>query len=109
MNITTRRAEVKDALCIVEAEREISQEPGYFCSQPSELDEEAVKQTIQSPQSIYLVAEYEGQIVGHAFLELCTLQSLRHIADLNIVVHLGWQKKGFTKIVLGVEGCLVIY
>ena len=55
MNITIRKAEAKDALCIVEAEREIAQEPGYFCSQPSELDEKAVIQTIQSAQSIYLV------------------------------------------------------
>jgi ribosomal protein S18 acetylase RimI-like enzyme len=94
MNVTIRKAEVKDSLCIVEAEREIAQEPGYFCSQPSELDEKAVVQTIQSLQCIYLVAEYEGQIVGHAFLEPYTLQSLRHVADLNIAVHLGWQSKG---------------
>ncbi len=94
MNITVRKAETKDALCIVEAEREIAQEPGCFCSQPSELDETAVIQTINSPQSIYLVAEHEGQIIGHAFLETYTLQSLRHVADLNIAVHLGWQNKG---------------
>lgn len=94
MNITIRKAEVKDAPCILKAEQEIVQEPGYFCSQPSELNEKAVVQTIQSPQSIYLVAEYEGQIIGHAFLEPYTLQSLRHIADLNIAVHLGWQSKG---------------
>lgn len=94
MNITIRKAEIKDASCIIEAEREIAQEPGYFCSQPSELDEKAIKQTIQSPQSIYLVAEYEGQVVGHAFLEPYTLQSLRHVADLNIAVHLEWQSKG---------------
>jgi len=94
VNVTIRKAELKDARCLVEAEREIAQEPGYFCSQPSELTEEAVIQTIQSPQSIYLVAEQEGQIVGHAFLEPYTLQSLRHIADLNIAVHLGWQNKG---------------
>lgn len=94
MNITIRKAEVKDALCIVEAEREIAQEPGYFCSESSELDEKAVIQTIQSPQSIYLVAEHEGQVVGHAFLETYSLRSLRHVADLNIAVHLGWQKKG---------------
>ena len=93
VNIIIRKAEVKDALCIVEAEREIAQEPGYFCSEPSELDEKAVIQTIQSPQSIYLVAEHEGQVVGHAFLETYTLRSLRHVADLNIAVHLGWQKK----------------
>ncbi len=97
MNITIRKAEVKDASCIVEAEREIAQTPGFFCSQPSELDGQAVKQTIQSPQNIYLVAEYEGQVVAHAFLDSCTLQSLRHVADLNIVVHLGWQGKGIGK------------
>lgn len=94
VNITIRKAEVKDALSIVKAEREIAQEPGFFCSLPSELTEEAVNQTIQSPQSIYLVAEHEAQIVGHAFLEPYPLQSLRHAADLNIAVHLGWQKKG---------------
>lgn len=94
MNISIRKAEVKDALCIVEAEREIAQEPGQFCSQPSELDEKAVIQTIQSTQSIYLVAEHERQIIGHAFLEPYTLQSLRHIADLNIAIHLGWQSQG---------------
>jgi ribosomal protein S18 acetylase RimI-like enzyme len=94
VNITIRKAELKDALCIVEAEREIAQEPGHFCSQPSELDEKAVIQTIQASQSIYLVAEHQGEIIGHAFLEPYTLQSLRHIADLNIAVHLGWQNKG---------------
>lgn len=94
MNITIRKAELQDALCIVEAEREIAQEPGHFCSQPSELNEKAVIQTIQDSQSIYLVAEHEGEIIGHAFLESYTLQSLRHIADLNIAVHLGWQNKG---------------
>lgn len=94
MNITIRKAEIKDVSCIIEAEREIAQEPGYFCSQPSELDEKAVEQSILSPQSIYLVAEHEGQVVGHTFLEPYTLQSLRHVADLNIAVHLGWQNKG---------------
>ncbi len=32
--------------------------------------------------------------MGHAFLEPLQLRSLCHIADLNIAVHLGWQKKG---------------
>ncbi|MEI8329959.1 MAG: hypothetical protein WCG14_08240 [Chlamydiia bacterium] len=42
MNITIREAEVKASLRILEAEREIAQEPVFFCSQPSELNEEAV-------------------------------------------------------------------
>ncbi len=40
------------------------------------------------------MAQQENQVVGYAFLELYSLQSLRHVADLNIAVHLGWQKKG---------------
>lgn len=94
MNLTIRKAELKDAGCIVEAERAIAQKPGYFCSKPEELSEEAVKQTIQAPRNIYLVAELDGKVVAHAFLEPHTLQSLSHVADLNIAVHLGWQGKG---------------
>lgn len=94
MNLTIRTAEVRDAPHILRGEQEIAQTPGYFCSQPSELTEKAIVQTIESPHSIYLVAEHEGQIIGHAFLESHTLQTLRHIADLNIAVHLGWQRKG---------------
>lgn len=93
-NILIRTAELKDAPSIIVAQREIAAEPGYFCSKPSELSEEVVEQAIQSHQGIFLVAEYAGTVVGHAFLELFTVQALRHVADLNIAVHLGWQRKG---------------
>ena len=98
MTVTIRHAKVEDAHVIAEAEREIAKEPGFFCSQPSELTDENVVNTISTffkdKTGIYLLAEYEGLIVGHAFLEPFRLESLRHIADLNIAVHLGWQKKG---------------
>ncbi len=98
MDIAIRHAKVEDAPTLAEAERQIAQEPGIFCSQPSELTDENVAATIQSSiidqMSVYLVAEWEGRLVGHAFLEHSTLHSLRHVADLNIAVHLGWQGKG---------------
>ena len=98
MDVTIRHATIEDARAIAEAEREISKEPGFFCSQPSELTDENVASTISTSLKdkigVYLVAEYDGQLVGHAFLEPFHLQSLRHVADLNIAVHLGWQKKG---------------
>ncbi len=98
MNITIRHAEVSDAHAIAEAEREIAKEAGFFCSQPAELTDENVVKTISAFRAnnngVYLVAEYEKQIVGHAFLESHNIQSLRHVADLNIAVHLGWQKQG---------------
>lgn len=37
MNVIIRKAELRDAANIVKAEQEIAQEPGFFCSQPSEL------------------------------------------------------------------------
>lgn len=94
MNITIRQAKIEDAKDIVESEREIAQVPGFFCSLPSELSEESVKKTIESPLGIYLIAEKEKTLVGHAFLEILDLKSLRHIAQLNIAVHKGYQGKG---------------
>lgn len=101
MIVKIRHAEIEDAHVIAEAEREIAKKPGFFCSQPSELTDENVINTIsdfiKNKTGVYLVAEYENEIVGHAFLEFFKLASLRHIADLNIAVHLGWQRKGVGK------------
>lgn len=98
MNIIIRKAKVDDAHAIVIAEQEIAQTPGYFCSQPSELSEQNVVKTIKTlsehDQGIYLVAEREEKIVGHAFLEPLHLKSIRHVAQLSIGVHHGWQEKG---------------
>lgn len=101
MIVTIRHAKIEDAHVIAEAEREIAKQPGFFCSQPSELTDENVINTIssfkKSKTGVYLVAEYQNKIVGHAFLEPYKLKSLSHIADLNIAVYLGWQRKGVGK------------
>lgn len=94
MTVRIRKAKIDDAQCIVSAEQDIAQEPGLFCSEPSELSEESVRKTIQSPKGIYLVAEKEGILVGHAFLEILDLQNLSHVAQLNIAVHKGHQAQG---------------
>src|ERR1700722_2350783 len=94
MNVIIRKAELRDAANIVKAEQEIAQEPGFFCSQPSELSAQNVKDTIESSNGIYFVAECNGSITGHAFLEILPLQSLKHIAQLNIAVHKGFQNRG---------------
>lgn len=96
IHLLIREAKVEDADEIVEAERAIAEEPGYFCSEPSELTVENVINSITAfkGNGLYLVAESDGKLVGHAFLEPQHLQSLRHVADLNIAVHLGWHNKG---------------
>ncbi len=93
MTITIRAAQIADANAILEGEREIAKTPGYFCSEPSELLLENVVHSISSG-CLYLVAEFDDKVIGHAFLEPHNLKSLRHVADLNIAVHLGWQQKG---------------
>ncbi len=101
MDIIIRNAKVEDAQSIVQAEQEIAQVPGYFCSQPSELSEENVKKTIsnidENGDGVYLVAEHNKQIVGHAFLLQLDLESLHHVAELTVVVHKEWQEKGIGK------------
>jgi hypothetical protein len=47
MKIKIRKAILEDALTIVNAEKEIAKTPGYFCSQPIELDEQYVTKTIK--------------------------------------------------------------
>ncbi|MBA3721419.1 MAG: GNAT family N-acetyltransferase [Parachlamydiaceae bacterium] len=101
MELNIREAKIEEAHTIAQAEREIAQEPGLFCSMPSELTDENVVNTIstfiKNKKGIYLVAELEGQLIGHAFLEPYHVKSLSHVADLNIVVHKGWQRKGVGK------------
>jgi GrpB-like predicted nucleotidyltransferase (UPF0157 family)/ribosomal protein S18 acetylase RimI-like enzyme/ADP-ribose pyrophosphatase YjhB (NUDIX family) len=92
--VLIRQAKIEDANAIVEAERKIAKDPGYFCSLPSELSEQNVKKTIESSNGIYFVAECNGSIAGHAFLEILPLQSLKHIAQLNIAVHKEFQNCG---------------
>lgn len=98
MKTIIRKATVADAHEIVNAEKEIAKTPGFFCSQPSELTFENVVDAIltlsNSDRGVYLVAEADGKMVGHAFLMPLQLQSLRHIAQLTIGVHEGSQGKG---------------
>lgn len=96
--ITIRTARIEDAKKIALAERDIADEPGFFCSEPSELTDMNVLKTItelkDGKSGIYLVAECETTIVGHAFLEALHLKSICHVAELTIAVHKGWQEKG---------------
>lgn len=104
MNINIRQAQLEDAHILGEAEREIAEEPGFFCSQPSELKDENIAKAIltcsKSSTGVFLVAVYEDQLVGHAFLNPHAVQSLSHVADLNMAVHRGWQSKGIGKMLL---------
>ena len=86
------------------AEREIAETPGQLASRPHELSDKAFEEKILYLQGIdhgtYIVAEDEGQIVGHALLEPLKLAVTSHVVDLTIVVHSGHQGKGYGRLMM---------
>ncbi len=104
MNIIIRKAKIEDAQAITAAAKEIAQTPGYFCSEPDELTERNFIKTIQalseSEKGIYLVAECEKKIIGHAFLEPMPLNLLSHVTQLTIGIHNGYQEKGIGTVLM---------
>lgn len=96
--LTIRPADVKDAYALAQAERTIAATPGLLVSQPSELTDERFAQKIAFLESAdnghYLVAEADGEIVGHGMLDPLSLAAVRHVVHLTLVAHPGWQGQG---------------
>lgn len=92
-----RAARVDDAPHLVSAERAVAAQPGLLASRPEELLEESFRATINKRDVRYVVAEREGEIVGHANLVPMALASTRHIVRLTIVVHPGNEGQGVGK------------
>lgn len=93
-----RNARPEDAPLLAAAERAIARVPGMLASRPDEIDDDAVRRTIvaleERGDGMYLVAEREGTIVGHAFLEALSLAVTSHVVRLTIAVHEGHQGQG---------------
>ena len=100
-NVTLRDARVEDAALLASAERLVAAQPGDLAARPEELLDEAFRATIgrltASDEGKYLVAESDGQLVGHAVLIPMALAATRHIVRLTIVVHPGHQGRGIGK------------
>lgn len=96
--ISIRPARIDDAFTLAEAERTIAETPGRLVSQPAELTDEQFARKIaalaRAENGCYLVAETQGQIVGHGMLDPLPLAAVRHVVHLTLVVHLGWQGVG---------------
>jgi putative acetyltransferase len=88
--LVIRRAREGDAEILCDAEREIARTPGRLVSVPEELavSNFAAKIRDLHAAGTYLVAERDGVIVGHAFLDfVSTVSRLKHVRYLNMVVH----------------------
>jgi ribosomal protein S18 acetylase RimI-like enzyme len=88
--VSIRPARESDAPLLCAAEREIARTPGRLVSLPEELLETnfAAKIREKAGTDTYLVAERDGLVVGHGFLETPSPQRrLAHVRYLNLVVH----------------------
>jgi putative acetyltransferase len=96
--LTIRPARVEDAPILAQAERTIAETPGFLASLPSELVDEKFAQKIAALSGAdngrYLVAEADGEIVGHGMLDPLPLARIRHVVHLTLVAHPGWQRMG---------------
>jgi len=96
--LSIRDARREDAPLVAAAERAIASVPGELASRPDEIDDDAVRKKILDlggrVRGMYLVAEHEGTVVGHAFLEPLSLAATSHVVRLTIAVHEGHQRQG---------------
>lgn len=103
-DVTLRDATVEDAPTLARAAREIAETPGLLASRPHELTDARYATTIRtlaaSGDGKFLVAESAGVPVGHAWFEPLGLEVTRHVVQLTMAVHPGWQGRGIGKALL---------
>ena len=77
-NLVIRHAQLTDATQLCNAERETAKTPGLLVSRPSEFNTAAFERKIIAlkDDGLYLVVEWNDQIVGHALLEPIGLRPL---------------------------------
>lgn len=91
-----RKATSNDAKSLVAAEQQTAETPGLLVSRPRELTLDAFEQKLAELDTAgrYVVAEEEGQVVGHALLDPMPLEAIAHVVRLTIVVHPGFLGQG---------------
>jgi putative acetyltransferase len=91
-----RRARPEDAPLLAAAERAIARVPGKLASRVDEIHDDDMRRKIVELEGrgLFLVAEREGAILGHALLEPLALAATSHVVRLTIAVHEGHQRQG---------------
>ena len=86
-----RLARTEDAAAIAAGEHEVARTPGLLNAQPGEIPEEVFRDTIAAlaggDNGLYLVAECDGEPVGHLLLAPLGLASRAHVCTLTVVVY----------------------
>ena len=91
-----RTAHVADAEAIATGEAETARMPGLLVGRPGEIPLAAYQDKIAKLQTRgrYIVAERDGAIIGHAFLDPMPMRATAHVYLLTIVVHPGHVGRG---------------
>ena len=99
-----RNATVGDADVLCQAQREVAvHHPGLLVSMPDELIPSSFQERIVDATNgigKYLVAEMDGQMVGHASLCPMGLRQISHVLRLDMCIHLGHWHKGYGRALL---------
>jgi RimJ/RimL family protein N-acetyltransferase len=100
MNIRLARPE--DAPAIAATERATAATPGLLVGRPGEIPVEAYDAKIRhlETRGRYIVAEKDGAIIGHAFLDPLEMIATAHVCFLTIVVAPGHLGRGIGRALL---------
>jgi predicted N-acetyltransferase YhbS len=97
MLIRPAREDDADQLAQAEYDTAAGQE-GLLAAKPFEIPVDAFRLKIRelAENGLYVVMEDDqGHIVGHLLLEPLSLASTRHVAQLTVVIHPGYTRKGY--------------
>ena len=101
MNVTIRQARPEDAAQLIAYLRRVFAEPGVNLitavdefNPTVESEARIINEMNRSANSLFLVAESDGHIVGQLTLEGGKRRHVRHAATLGITVADGWRGRG---------------
>ena len=97
-----RIAHANDAPAIAAAEAQTARTPGLLVGRPGEIPLSAYREKIQTlgDRGRYLVAEQDGVMLGHAFLDPMGMRANAHVFRLTVVVHPGHRGNGVGRALL---------
>lgn len=97
-----RLAEFCDAEVIAVTEAQTIRTPGLLVGWPDEIPLQAYRDKIAklAQHGRYVVAEQNGAVIGHAFLDPMPMRANAHIFQLTIVVHPDHTGRGVGELML---------
>ena len=101
MNFKIREAQSEDASALVAYMQILTAEPNiYIVNSPGEFkltpeqEETFIHNIAEADNSVFLVAESEGEIIGSVLLRGSDRKAIHHTAMLGISVAKGWRNAG---------------